>query len=90
MNVRIVELDFEGVTDDYLIIDVKRRLGADDIVYGIQLSNDLTKWDNLTDPTTVINVENNGNGTETVSYLVGKSGSFGGNVYFKAVIALTP
>ncbi|MDC0201122.1 lamin tail domain-containing protein [Verrucomicrobia bacterium] len=90
ISARIGELEIEGVTDDYLIIDVKRRIGADDVRFGLQLSNNLTKWDNLTTPTSVINVQNNGNGTETVSYLISKADTFGLNVYFKAVISLSP
>ena len=88
INVRISELEYEGVTDNYLIIDVKRRVGADDVLFGLQLSNNLTKWENLNVPVSVINIQNNGNGTESVSYLVGKPGSYGENVYFKAVISL--
>ena len=88
INVRISELEYEGVTDNYLIIDVKRRVGADDVLFGLQLSNNLIKWENLNVPVSVINIQNNGNGTESVSYLVGKPGSYGENVYFKAVISL--
>jgi hypothetical protein len=90
LTVRLVPKDIEGVTDDYFIIDVKRRIGADDVKRSLQLSNNLTKWDELKVPFRVINSNNNRDGTETISYLIDTTGQLGLNVYFRGTVSLTP
>ncbi|NCG26011.1 MAG: hypothetical protein GWP42_00510, partial [Verrucomicrobiales bacterium] len=90
LSVRLVPEEIEGVTDDYFIIDVKRRIGADDVILSLQLSDNLTKWDELKVPIPVINSKNNRDGTETISYLIGTAEQLGQNVYFRGVISLKP
>jgi len=90
LTVSLEPLELEGVTDDYFIIDVKRRIGADDVKVSLQLSDNLTKWDELMTPIRVMNSKNNGNGTETISYLIGKADQLGPNVYFRGVVSLIP
>jgi len=90
LTVRLVPAEIEGVTDDYFIIDVKRRIGADDVKRSLQLSNNLRKWDDLKAPVRVINSNNNRDGTETISYLIGTTEQLGLNVYFRSAVSLTP
>ncbi|MDP6858577.1 MAG: lamin tail domain-containing protein, partial [Verrucomicrobiales bacterium] len=90
LTVRLVPIEVEGVTDDYFIIDVKSRIGADDIKRSLQWSNNLTKWDELKVPVRVINSKNNRDGTETISYLIGTTEQLGLNVYFRGAVSLTP
>ncbi len=90
LSVRLVPEEIEGVTDDYFIIDVKRRIGADDVILSLQLSDNFTKWDELKVPIPVINSKNNRDGTETISYLIGKADQLGPNVYFRGVVSLIP
>ena len=90
LSVRAVELEVEGLTHDYFIIDVKRRIGSDDINIQLQSSNNLINWNNLIAPLSVINSENNGNGTETISYLAGKTKEFTENIYFRGMVSLIP
>ncbi|MEC7862489.1 MAG: hypothetical protein VYC70_07635, partial [Verrucomicrobiota bacterium] len=90
LSVRVVELEVEGLTDNYFIIDVKRRVGADDVNIHLQSSNNLINWNDLIAPLSVINSENNGNGTETISYLAGKTKEFTENIYFRGMVSLIP
>jgi hypothetical protein len=88
IDIRLEALDRNDVIDEYLIIDVTRRIGADDVVFKIQMAQSLDEWSDLIFPTSVIKSINNGNGTETVSYIVGKVNEIGDGMYFRKVVSL--
>ena len=88
ITIRLETLDIDDAIDEYLIIDVTRRIGADDVVFKIQMAKSLNEWSDLIFPTSVIKSINNGNGTETVSYVVGKVNDIGDGMYFRNLISL--
>ena len=88
IDIRLEALDRNDVIDEYLIIDVTRRIGADDVIFKIQMAQSLDEWSDLIFPTSVIKSINNGNGTETVSYIVGKVNEIGDGMYFRKVVSL--
>ena len=88
IDIRLEALDRNDVIDEYLIIDVTRRIGADDVVFKIQMAQSLDEWSDLIFPINVIKSINNGNGTETVSYIVGKVNEIGDGMYFRKVVSL--
>jgi hypothetical protein len=56
--------DGNGNVDEYLTLTFRRNLAADDILFEVQLSSDLSGWDPL--GTTAVSATANGDGTETV------------------------
>ncbi len=61
-------LDVDGAVDDYLTIDIRRRLGADDVITTPQFSADLLTWLGGADNLVPLSVINNNDGTETLTY----------------------
>ena len=88
ITIRLEILDRDDAIDEYLIIDMTRRIGADDVVFKIQMAQSLNQWSDLIFPKSVIKSINNGNGTETVSYIVGKVNEIGDGMYFRKVVSL--
>ncbi len=54
-----------GLVADYLTISYRRNLGADDIAFEVQLSEDLEDWQD--DQTIFVRSSANGEGTEKVT-----------------------
>ena len=52
------------------------------------MAQSLNEWSDLIFPKSVIKAINNGNGTETVSYIVGKLNEIGDGMYFRKVVSL--
>jgi len=56
-------IEVDGVTDRYLTLTFQRNLAASELTFTVELSDDLTGWnDNTTIP---VSVTNNGDGTAT-------------------------
>lgn len=55
-----------GTFVDYLSISYRRNLAADDTIYHVQISPDLSSWDTL--GVVLVSSTANGDGTETVTY----------------------
>ena len=64
--IRSFELD--GVSSEYLIIDLRRRLGADEVIATPQFSSDLLSWSGGAENVVPVSVVNNNDGTETLTY----------------------
>ena len=54
-----------GVVDEYLTLTIRRNLAADDVVYEVQVANDLASWSGAT---TLVSSTNNGDGTVSQVY----------------------
>lgn len=54
-----------GVVDEFLTVTFQRNLAADDVLYEVQVANDLAIW---TASTTFVSSTNNGDGTATEVY----------------------
>ncbi|MDB4463903.1 hypothetical protein N9037_02905, partial [Akkermansiaceae bacterium] len=56
-------IEVDGVTDRYLTLTFQRNLAASELTFTVELSDDLTGWnDNTAIP---VSVANNGDGTAT-------------------------
>ena len=64
----IRELEIDGVTESYLTMEVRRRIGAEDVVIEPQYSEDLLTWSGGEENITLISVSNNGDGSETLMF----------------------
>ena len=61
-------LDVGGTTDDYLVIRVRRRSGADDVAVTVELGDDLTAggWSEV--PVVYVGAEKNADGSDTLIF----------------------
>ena len=87
-EIRVNELEIEELVQEFLIVDITRRVGADDLNFKIQMAQRLNEWVDLIIPTQIIKSINNGNGTETVSYVIGALNQIGTEMYFRQVLTL--
>ena len=87
-EIRVDELEIEELVQEFLIVDITRRVGADDINFKIQMAQNLNEWVDLIIPKQIIESVNNGNGTETVSYVIGALNQIGTEMYFRQVLTL--
>ena len=87
-EIRVDELEIEELVQEFLIVDITRRVGADDIIFKIQMAQNLNEWVDLIIPKQIIESVNNGNGTETVSYVIGSLNQIGTEMYFRQVLTL--
>jgi len=87
-EIRVDELEIEELVQEFLIVDITRRVGADDVNFKIQMAQRLNEWVDLIIPTQIIKSINNGNGTETVSYVIGSLNQIGTEMYFRQVLTL--
>ena len=55
-----------GGTEEYLTLTYRRNLAADDVIYEVQVANDLTAWSSL--GVVLVSSSPNGDGTEIVTY----------------------
>ena len=62
------ELEIDGVTESYLTMEVRRRIGAEDVLIEPQYSEDLLTWSGGGENITLISVSNNGDGSETLVF----------------------
>ncbi len=57
-----------GVTDDYLVIRVRRNLAADDVLLSAEISFDLASWESGPPEVVLVGETANGDGTSTLTY----------------------
>ncbi|MGI9242162.1 MAG: CotH kinase family protein, partial [Verrucomicrobiales bacterium] len=61
-------IDVDGTIDTYLTIELRRRLGADDIESKAEISSDLTMWEDGEPDLILVSAINNNDGTETLTF----------------------
>lgn len=88
IEVRVDTLEWEGEFQECLILDVTKRIGADDVSIKFQMATKFDEWIDLIFPLRVIKSVNNGDRTETISYVVGPFSSVGKEMYFRKVLKL--
>ncbi len=76
--------EVEGINADYLAIDIRRRLGADDVSLVVELSDSPVNWSQEADTVVLVGVINNNDGTETMSFRVKEAVADGGRVFLRA------
>ncbi len=67
-DAKIGAIDVGGVIDTYLMVEMHRRLGTDDVSARAELSPDLVSWHSGAPAVVPHSVINNNDGTETVTY----------------------
>ena len=87
-GIRTLEVD--GVVDDYLTIDIRRRLGADDVITTAQFSTDLLTWLGGADDLVTVSVISNNDGTETLTFRSVNPVSAGTQLFVRGQFLLTP
>ena len=65
---RIRPLKIGGIVDNYLTIEIHRRLGADDVISRPQFSTDLLTWLGGGGTLVPVSVVNNNDGTESLTF----------------------
>ncbi|NRB27505.1 MAG: hypothetical protein HRU37_07475, partial [Roseibacillus sp.] len=83
-------LDVAGVVDDYLTIDIRRRLGADDVITTPQFSTDLLTWLGGADNLVPVSVINNNDRTETLTFRTANPVSAGAHLFVRGQFLLVP
>jgi hypothetical protein len=83
-------LDVGSVVDNYLVFELRRRLGADDVSIAPQISTDLAAW--LSGPPALVlaTAINNNDGTETLTFRSGAPVEDGSHQFVRAQFALKP
>jgi hypothetical protein len=76
--------EIEGIKGDYLAIDIRRRLGADDVSLVVELSDSPVNWSQEDDTVVLVGVINNDDGTETMSFRIKEAVADGGRVFVRA------
>lgn len=79
-----------GVTGDYLAIDIRRRLGADDVSSVVEFSNSLVNWGQEESSLLLVEVINNDDGTETMTFRVRDAVADGRRVFVRGRFQLVP
>ena len=64
----VESFDVGGVVDDYLVIRVRRRAGADDLGVTVELGDDLIDGGWSVVPVSYVGVEKNADGSETLIF----------------------
>ena len=83
-------LDVAGVVDDYLTINIRRRLGADDVITTPQFSTDLLTWLGGADNLVPVSVINNNDRTETLTFRTANPVSAGAHLFVRGQFLLVP
>jgi hypothetical protein len=83
-------LDVGGVVDDYLTIDIRRRLGADDVITTPQFSTDLLTWLGGAGNLVPVSVINNNDGTETLTFRTANPVSAEAHLFVRGQFLLVP
>ncbi len=86
----ILDLEIDGVTQSYLTVRVRRRIGADDIQIMPQFSEDLLTWLGGEQNITLLNVSNNGDGSETLMFRAISPVSENRTLFVRSQFTLSP
>jgi len=84
------ELEIDGVTESYLTMEVRRRIGAEDVLIEPQYSEDLLTWSGGGENITLISVSNNGDGSETLVFRGVSPVSANRTLYVRSQFTLSP
>ncbi len=80
----------DEVSREYLVIDIRRRLGADAVTVTPQFSSDLLTWSGGTEALVPVSVVNNNDGTETLTYRSVDPVSTEVNLFVRGQFLLSP
>ncbi|MCP4849637.1 MAG: hypothetical protein GY899_16990 [Verrucomicrobiaceae bacterium] len=78
----------DGVEEEYISFEVHRRLGADDVKIVVESSNSLGEWGDEQAALHLARVINNGDGTETVTYRLGRKETDERGLFLRARVLL--
>ena len=82
--------DDGGANEQYIFMDVRRRLGADDVALVIEVSNSLGEWANDEGSPSLVRTFNNGDGTESLTYRLEQPVNDARSVFMRARFLLSP
>ncbi len=83
----IMPVNVGGLIDDYIVLEVRRRIGADDIAIIAQSSTELVTWPGI--PVFAGSFAN-GDGTETLRYRSNAPAAGGARIFLRAEATLLP